>query len=93
MGLGLGEIILILILAFVVVGPDDLPKVARGLAKAVKQMKLLFSDIKDELEIENELQAVQKEMKEAADPGIDLRNPMDELNLIKKELEKTVRHK
>ena len=64
MGLGLGEIILILILAFVVVGPDDLPKVARGLAKAVKQMKLLFSDIKDELEIENELQAVQKEMKE-----------------------------
>ena len=93
MGLGLGEIILILILAFVVVGPDDLPKVARGLAKAVKQMKLLFSDIKDELEIENELQAVQKEMKEAADPGIDLRNPMDELNLIKNELEKTVRHK
>jgi sec-independent protein translocase protein TatB len=76
-----------------VVGPDDLPKVARGLAKAVKQMKLLFSDIKDELEIENELQAVQKEMKEAADPGIDLKNPMDELNLIKKELEKTVRHK
>jgi sec-independent protein translocase protein TatB len=93
MGLGLGEIILILILAFVVVGPDDLPKVARGLAKAVKQMKLLFSDIKDELEIENELQAVQKEMKEAADSGIDLKNPMDELNLIKKELEKTVRHK
>jgi sec-independent protein translocase protein TatB len=93
MGLGLGEIILILILAFVVVGPDDLPKVARGLAKAVKQMKLLFSDIKDELEIENELHAVQKEMKEAADPGIDLKNPMDELNLIKKELEKTVRHK
>lgn len=93
MGLGLGEIILILILAFVVVGPDDLPKVARGLAKAVKQMKLLFSDIKDELEIENELQAVQKEMKEAADPCIDLKNPMDELNLIKKELEKTVRHK
>ena len=93
MGLGLGEIILILILAFVVVGPDDLPKVARGLAKAVKQMKLLFSDIKDELEIENELQAVQKEMKEAADPGIDLKNPMDELNLIKKELQKTVRHK
>ena len=93
MGLGLGEIILILILAFVVVGPDDLPKVARGLAKAVKQMKLLFSDIKDELEIENELQAVQKEIKEAADPGIDLKNPMDELNLIKKELEKTVRHK
>ena len=81
------------ILACVVVGPDDLPKVARGLAKAVKQMKLLFSDIKDELEIENELQAVQKEMKEAADPGIDLKNPMDELNLIKKELEKTVRHK
>ena len=93
MGLGLGEIILILILAFVVVGPDDLPKVARGLAKAVKQMKLLFSDIKDELEIENELHAVQKEMKEAADPGIDLKNPMDELKLIKKELEKTVRHK
>jgi Tat protein translocase TatB subunit len=93
MGLGLGEIILILILEFVVVGRDDLPKVARGLAKAVKQMKLLFSDIKDELEIENELQAVQKEMKEAADPGIDLKNPMDELNLIKKELEKTVRHK
>ena len=39
MGLGLGEIILILILAFVVVGPDDLPKVARWLGRQVRRLR------------------------------------------------------
>lgn len=86
MGLGLGEIILILIIAFVVVGPDDLPKVARGLARAMKQARVLFSDIRDELEIENELKSVKQDLKEAADMGSDLKKPVEELDLIKKEV-------
>lgn len=86
MGLGLGEIILILIIAFVVVGPDDLPKVARGLARAMKQARVLFSDIRDELEIENELKSVKQDLKEAADMGSDFKKPVEELDLIKKEV-------
>lgn len=86
MGLGLGEIILILIIAFVVVGPDDLPKVARGLARAMKQARVLFSDIKDELEIENELKSVKQDLKEAADMDSDLKKTARELDLIKKEV-------
>ena len=86
MGLGFGEIILILVIAFVVVGPDDLPKVARGLARAMKQARVLFSDIKDELEIENELKSVKQDLKEAADMDSDLKKTARELDLIQKEV-------
>ncbi len=92
MGLGLGEIILILILAFVVVGPDDLPKVARGIAKAMKQAKILFADIRDELEIETELKDVKDDLTAAAKLGDDVKKPIEEINLIKKEVGKSIRH-
>lgn len=66
MSLGFGEIIVILLIAFVVVGPQDLPKVARTIAKALRQMKALYGDIKDSLRLEDELAEIKRA---AADAG------------------------
>lgn len=45
MGIGMGEIVLILIIGFFVVGPEDLPKVARTLAKCVKKMRAAMKEL------------------------------------------------
>ena len=52
MSIGIGEILLILVVGFVVVGPEDLPKVARGLAKCVKKIRSLMKDVTKSFEEE-----------------------------------------
>ena len=55
--MGFSELLVILLIAFVVVGPQDLPKVARWLGRLVRQLRLLLREFKtqtgfDELERE-----------------------------------------
>ena len=40
--IGASELVLILVIAFVVVGPKDLPKVARALARAWKSLRRMI---------------------------------------------------
>lgn len=60
MSIGFGEILLILLISFLVVGPNDLPKVARGLAKLVKKTRLAMQDISKTFEDELEFEEVKK---------------------------------
>ncbi len=46
--LGMLEIVLVLVVAFLVVGPKDLPKVARWIARQLKSLKKLIREIKKE---------------------------------------------
>ena len=46
--LGMMEIVLVLAVAFLVVGPKDLPKVARWIARQLKSIKKLVREIKKE---------------------------------------------
>lgn len=46
--IGMMELLLVLLVAFLVVGPKDLPKVARWIARQVKSVKRLIRDIKKE---------------------------------------------
>ncbi len=46
--IGMMELLLVLLVAFLVVGPKDLPKVARWIARQVKSLKRLIRDIKKE---------------------------------------------
>lgn len=62
MSLGLGEVVMILVIAFVVVGPQDLPKIARAIAKAIRQLKGLYATVKDELSLETELSQVKEQV-------------------------------
>ncbi len=48
LNLGMLEIVLVLAVAFLVVGPKDLPKVARWIARQLKSIKKLVREIKKE---------------------------------------------
>jgi len=60
-GLGAGEILIILVIAFLLFGPKQLPEVGRQVGKAVKG----FKDVTDDLRksVEPEINIIQQEMK------------------------------
>ena len=61
-----------LLVAFLVVGPKDLPKVARWLGRAVKKSRRLLNEIKKESgwdELEKEVRDVQHDVKDAVKQG------------------------
>ena len=65
-GIGLPEMILILALALIVVGPDKLPELARSVAKGVLELKKTVSTLKENLADENPFESVKPELEEAA---------------------------
>ncbi len=66
-GIGLPEMIVILAVALIVVGPDKLPELAKSLAKGVMEMKQAVNQLKSNLVEEEELNEVQKELRNTAD--------------------------
>jgi Tat protein translocase TatB subunit len=50
-GMGAGELLIILLVAFVVVGPEDLPKVARKIGKAVKRFRSAMRELTDDIDL------------------------------------------
>lgn len=70
--IGFSELLLVLLVAFLVVGPKDLPKVARWLGRAVKKSRRLLNEIKKESgwdELEKEVRDVQHDVKDAVKQG------------------------
>lgn len=47
--IGMQELLLVLLIAFLVVGPKDLPKVARWIARMIKKLRAYVTQLKDEL--------------------------------------------
>lgn len=48
-GLGTGELVIVLILALIFIGPEKLPGMATKLGKAARQIRNAVDDIKDHL--------------------------------------------
>ncbi len=84
--IGAGEILLVLVVAFVIVGPDDLPRVARWLGRMVRKLRTLIKDIKAETgwdEVEKEVREVQKDVKQTVremDISADLKDAVKDVN-------------
>ena len=84
--IGFAELLLILLVAFLVVGPKDLPKVARWLGRAVKQLRGLLREVKQETgwdEIERELNDTKSDLnslKKDVDISADLKQASSDLN-------------
>jgi sec-independent protein translocase protein TatB len=53
-GIGLPELILIMAVALIVVGPDKLPELAKSLGKGIVELKKAASSLKESLNEENE---------------------------------------
>ena len=51
-GIGFPELIIIIIVALVVLGPSKLPELARSMGKAMREFKRMSEDIKDTIENE-----------------------------------------
>lgn len=70
--IGYSELLLVLLVAFLVVGPKDLPKVARWLGRTVKKSRRVLNEIKKESgwdELEKEVRDVQHDVKDAVKQG------------------------
>ena len=84
--IGFAELLLVLVIAYVIVGPKDLPKVARWLARMVKRMRQLIKEVKDEIgwnELMEDTEDVRKDINQTlkeADVTADLREARKELN-------------
>lgn len=59
MGLSFGEIIVIVLVAFLVLGPDKLPEAGRTLGKTVNSFKKALSD--SNLNLKDEVDTIKKE--------------------------------
>ncbi len=60
-GLGAGEILIILIIAFLLFGPSQLPEIGRQVGKAVKGFKETADDLRTT--VEPEINLIQQEVK------------------------------
>jgi TatA/E family protein of Tat protein translocase len=59
-GIGMPEMILILVIALIVFGPKKLPDLAKALGRAVAEFRKATSDFKESIEIDDELKDVKK---------------------------------
>ncbi len=91
-GIGLPEMILILALALIVVGPDKLPDLARSVAKGVMELKKTAEALKKNLtedgnplddlkaEIKSSTRALENNPRESSDPSWQTRTPGEGVN-------------
>ena len=82
-GLGAGEILIILIIAFLLFGPKQLPEVGRQVGRAVKGLKETADDLKKT--VEPELNLIQQEVKMVEqDLQASMKEAEEEVNAITK---------
>lgn len=61
-GIGFPELLLILVIAFIVVGPEKLPHLARALGKGLYEIRRATEEVR--AEIEKEGRSIEAELKE-----------------------------
>jgi Tat protein translocase TatB subunit len=77
-GIGMPEMLLILAIALIVLGPKKLPDLAKSLGRAFAEFKRATSELKESLEIDSELKDIKRsfnsmsnEIKDAIDVKVD----------------------
>ena len=61
-GIGLPEMIIIMIIALIVIGPSKLPELARAIGKGMAEFRKATQEIKDSLDIDEDFQAVKQDL-------------------------------
>lgn len=73
-GIGLPELIIIMIIALIVIGPSKLPDLARALGKGMAEFKKATQEIKEGLDLDEEINEVKKDLVDSVS-GLD--RPLD----------------
>ena len=87
--IGFGELILILLVAFVIVGPKDLPKVAAALGRGVRTIKQFMREFQDETgigEVVDEFKKTSRDLEQTIKES----DPTDDLKKVQKDVEDAV---
>ncbi len=63
-GIGLPELLVIMVIALIVIGPSKLPDLARALGKGLAEFKKASQEIKASLNLDEEIRAIKKETTE-----------------------------
>jgi sec-independent protein translocase protein TatB len=66
-GMGMPEIIVILVIALIVIGPKKLPDLAKSLGRAMGEFKKAASDFKDSMDVDNDISDVRKTFDDIGD--------------------------
>ncbi len=88
--IGFSELILILLVAFVIVGPRDLPKVAAALGRGVRTIRQFMREFQDETGIGDVVDEFKKTSRDL-EKTIQEADPTEDLKKAKKDVEDAVR--
>ena len=87
--IGFSELIIVLLIAFLVVGPKDLPRVARWLGRMVRRAKQLIRELKEEVGW-NEMMAETADVRRDIDDAMKDADISQELKDARKELQQNL---
>ena len=75
------ELLLILFIAFVVVGPEDMPKIGRALGKGVRMLRSLISEVREESgfdEVDEAVKDIRRDIRDIR-REVDIRRDIDQV--------------
>ena len=70
LGIGMQEIIIILVVALIIIGPKKLPDLARALGRAMGEFRKAADDLKDNLDINGMKAEKEKLLREITQPNL-----------------------
>ena len=73
-GIGLPELIIIMVIALIVIGPSKLPDLARALGKGMAEFRKATQEIKESLDLDGDIEDVKRDLADSIS-GID--RPLD----------------
>jgi Tat protein translocase TatB subunit len=76
-GIGLPELIVILAIALIVVGPKKLPELAKALGRGIAEFRRATTDLKESLEANSAISEVKETLTEAKATLADVQLPAD----------------
>jgi TatA/E family protein of Tat protein translocase len=88
-GIGLPELIIIMVIALIVIGPSKLPDLAKALGKGMAEFRKATQEIKDSLDLDEDMQEVKKDLVDSIS-GLD--EPID-LPELEEQEEKEAKYK
>ena len=70
-GIGMPELIIIMVIALIVIGPSKLPDLAKALGKGLSEFKKATQEIKDSINVEEELREAKEDLVDSIS-GLDM---------------------
>jgi len=77
-GIGLPELIIIMIIALIVIGPSKLPDLARALGKGMAEFRKATQEIKESLDVDEDIQEIKRDLVDSVS-GLDSQPDLDDV--------------